>query len=64
MQLLDDHLWDLYSRGWISVEDMIDKCRSQPAMIEKVKRAGQSIGRAELDEEDVDVKGGDAKAGK
>ncbi len=64
MQLLDDHLWDLYSRGWISVEDMIDKCRSQPAMIEKVKRAGQSIGRAELDEEDVDIKGGDAKAGK
>ncbi len=61
MQLLDDHLWDLYSKGWISVEDMIDKCRSQPSMIEKVKRAGQSIGRAELDEEDVDTKGGDTK---
>jgi len=59
MQLLDDHLWTLYEKGWISVEDMIDKCRSQPAIIEKVKRAGQSIGRTELDEEDVDTsKGG------
>ena len=60
MQLLDDHLWTLYSRGWISVEDMIDKCRSQPTMIEKIKRAGHTIGRTELDEEDVDTKGGPA----
>ncbi len=57
MQLLDDHLWILYEKGWISVEDMIDKCRSQPAMIEKIKRAGHSIGRIELDSEDVDTKG-------
>jgi len=56
MQLLDDHLWTLYEKGWISVEDMIDKCRSQPSMIEKIKRAGQSIGRIELDSEDVDTK--------
>ncbi|MEZ6193926.1 MAG: type IV pilus twitching motility protein PilT [Phycisphaerales bacterium] len=56
MQLLDDHLWGLYEKGWISVEDMIDKCRSQPSMIEKIKRAGQSIGRIELDSEDVDTK--------
>jgi twitching motility protein PilT len=56
MQLLDDHLWSLYEKGWISVEDMIDKCRSQPSMIEKIKRAGQSIGRIELDSEDVDTK--------
>jgi twitching motility protein PilT len=60
MQLLDDHLWTLYEKGWISIEDMIDKCRSQPSVIEKVKRSGHSIGRTELDEEDVDTsKGGD-----
>ena len=64
MQLLDDHLWSLYEKGWISVEDMIDKCRSQPSIIERVKRAGQSIGRVELDEDDVDTSGSDAKSGK
>jgi twitching motility protein PilT len=58
MQLLDDHLWDLYEKGWISIEDMIDKCRYQPTIIEKVKRSGQSIGRTELDEEDVDTNKG------
>jgi len=57
MQLLDDHLWELQQKGWISVEDMIDKCRYQPSIIEKLKRAGQSIGRVELDEEDVDTSG-------
>ncbi len=61
MQLLDDHLWMLYEKGWISIEDMIDKCRYQPTIIEKVKRAGHSIGRTELDEEDVDTSKGDDK---
>jgi twitching motility protein PilT len=57
MQLLDDHLWSLYEKGWISIEDMIDKCRYQPTIIDKVKRAGHTVGRTELDEEDVDTKG-------
>ncbi len=57
MQLLDDHLWDLYEKGWISIEDMIDKCRYQPTIIDKIKRAGHSIGRTELDEDDVDTSG-------
>jgi len=60
MQLLDDHLWMLYEKGWISVEDMIDKCRYQPTVIEKIKRAGQSVGRIELDSEDVDTSTADA----
>ncbi len=51
MQLLDDHLWDLYSRGIISAEDMVDKSKNAGALIEKVHRAGQKIGRTELDEE-------------
>ncbi len=61
MQLLDDHLWMLYEKGWISIEDMIDKCRYQPTIIEKVKRAGHSIGRTELDQEDVDTNKSDDK---
>ncbi|MDO8304017.1 MAG: type IV pilus twitching motility protein PilT, partial [Sedimentisphaerales bacterium] len=31
MQLLDDHLWELYSTGKISLEEMVDKGR-QPAL--------------------------------
>jgi len=27
MQLLDDHLWQLYDQGIISVEELLDKCR-------------------------------------
>ena len=50
MQLLDDHLWSLYSKGWISAEEMIDKCRNPGDMTEKVHRSGGSVGRAELDE--------------
>ncbi|NBC11699.1 MAG: PilT/PilU family type 4a pilus ATPase [Planctomycetes bacterium] len=53
MQLLDDHLWSLYEKGMISVEDMIDKAKNSPALIEKVHRAGQQVGRVELDTEDV-----------
>ena len=53
MQLLDDHLWSLYEKGWISAEDMIDKSKNAPALIEKVHRAGQQVGRVELDSEDV-----------
>ena len=52
MQLLDDHLWSLYSEGKISAEDMIDKGRNGQALAEKVRRAGGTIGRIELDEAD------------
>lgn len=60
MQLLDDHLWDLFSRGVISAEDMIDKAKSPQVLVEKVHRTGQRVGRTELDESDGG--GGDASA--
>ncbi len=50
MKLLDDFLWELYSDGKISAEDMIDRAKSPDVLIEKVHRAGGKIGRAELDE--------------
>ncbi len=50
MQLLDDHLWDLYSRGIIAADIMIDKAREPQRLSEKVHRAGDSIGRIEFDE--------------
>ena len=50
MQLLDDHLWSLYEKGWISAEEMIDKSKNPGDLTEKVHRAGGSVGRTELDD--------------
>ncbi len=49
MQLLDDHLWELYRQRVISAEDMVDKAKEPTLLIEKVHRAGERIGRPELD---------------
>ncbi|WP_432800259.1 type IV pilus twitching motility protein PilT [Poriferisphaera sp. WC338] len=63
MQLLDDHLWDLYDKGWIDVGDMIDRAKSASTLIEKVHRAGGQVGRVELDEsEDAPAAGAAAAA--
>jgi len=41
MQLLDDHLWQLYETGKISLEEMLDKARQPAALLEKAeKKAG------------------------
>ncbi len=53
MQLLDDHLWSLYTKGMISPEEMIDKSKNPQTLADKVHQAGAQVGRAELDEEDV-----------
>ena len=52
MQLLDDHLWSLYSRGMISAEEMVDKSKNPADLTAKVHQIGQTVGRSELDEED------------
>jgi len=50
MQLLDDHLWTLYSQGVISAEEMIDKSKDPGELTERVHRSGGLVGRAELDQ--------------
>tara|TARA_R110002073_G_scaffold239285_1_gene400530 strand:+ start:20713 stop:21840 length:1128 start_codon:yes stop_codon:yes gene_type:complete len=55
MQLLDDHLWSLYSRGMISAEEMVDKCKNQADIRTKVHQAGGVIGRPELDDPEASV---------
>jgi len=35
MQLLDEHLWQLYDRGKITLEEMMDKARQQGALQDK-----------------------------
>jgi twitching motility protein PilT len=62
MQLLDDHLWSLYSRGMISAEEMIDKSKNPGDLRDKVHRLGRTIGRAEWDMDDSDM-GDDKKGG-
>ena len=37
MQLLDEHLWNLYDIGKISLEEMLDKARQPGALHEKAK---------------------------
>jgi twitching motility protein PilT len=49
MQLLDDHLWSLYTKGLIAADEMIDKSKDPGDLTEKVHRAGGQIGRTELD---------------
>ncbi len=51
MQLLDDHLWQLYEEGKINAEEMIDKGKDPGELTEKVHRAGGTVGRTELDME-------------
>lgn len=55
MQLLDDHLWELYTRGIIAAEDMVDKSRDPGAMVERIHKAGGKVGRTELDVEEEEA---------
>jgi len=50
MQLLDDHLWSLYTKGTISAEEMVDKAKDPGAIRDRVHAAGRTIGRPELDD--------------
>ena len=58
MQLLDDSLWDLYSRGIIAVEEMLERAQRREEVEEKLmqtsegrdalKRAGGPVDEAAL----------------
>ncbi len=56
MQLLDDHLWSLYTRGMISAEEMIDKSKNPADLTDKVHKLGRTVGRIEWDEGAEDEK--------
>src|SRR5215510_5544027 len=51
MQLLDDHLWSLYTRGMISAEEMIDVSKNPVELTSRIHRLGRTVGRMEWDEE-------------
>jgi twitching motility protein PilT len=54
MQLLDDHLWSLYSAGKIAAEEMIDKSKNPAELTDRIHRLGRTVGRQEWDE-DIDL---------
>ena len=69
MQLLDEHLWNLYDEGKITLEEMLDKGRAPGALQEKGpgqdrrrqgqdeeegRRSGQGTRRSRTDPQDVD----------
>ena len=56
MQLLDDHLWSLYSKGMISAEEMIDVSKNPVELTSRIHRLGRTVGRMEWDEEDAEAK--------
>ena len=49
MQLLDEHLWTIYSKGLISAEEMVDKARNPGDLSERVRRSGVQLSRTELE---------------
>jgi len=51
MQLLDDHLWELYSADRISLEEMLDKARQPAALLEKAEKSVAANGDKGLDDE-------------
>ena len=54
MQLLDEHLWSLYSKGVIGAEEMVDKAKNPGDLRDRVHKLGRTVGRAELDGDDVE----------
>ena len=62
MQLLDDHIWQLYDSGRISLEEMIDKSRQPGALQDKAEEKlnllrgkGKAKKKAEAKEEMEDI---------
>jgi twitching motility protein PilT len=49
MQLLDEHLWTLYSGGKIAADEMVDKAKNPTELRDRVHKLGRTVGRAELD---------------
>lgn len=55
MQLLDDHLWELFENSIISAESLIDLSRDPSASIEKLHASGKNVGRTELTNEEIAI---------
>lgn len=61
MQLLDDHLWDLYAAGKIALDEMIDKSRN-PGLL-KDKAEGKTTRTARRDDDMGDMNEAEGQVG-
>lgn len=43
MQLLDEHLWSIYSKGMITIEEMIENSRNPDDLKERIRKAGGTV---------------------
>ncbi|HRK31495.1 MAG TPA: type IV pilus twitching motility protein PilT [Tepidisphaeraceae bacterium] len=57
MQLLDDHLWQLFQAGKISAEEAVDKSKVPGSMVDRLTKAGVGV-----DVEDEYPEAGEAEA--
>jgi twitching motility protein PilT len=53
MQLLDDHLWQLYMAGKIAADEMIDVSKNPADLSNKLRSIGRTTGRIEWDDEEA-----------
>ena len=57
MQLMDDHLWQLYNNKLNDKEEMLNHAREPHELREKLKKAGQTLGSNEKGKEEKPVDG-------
>ena len=48
MQLLDDHLWQLYTEGKIDATECVDKSKDPDEMARRIQQAGGAISRSDM----------------
>jgi twitching motility protein PilT len=51
MQLLDDHLWELFAAERITLEEMLDKARQPDVLLEKAEKRMSAAGEGGLGED-------------
>ncbi|RKY06843.1 MAG: type IV pili twitching motility protein PilT [Planctomycetota bacterium] len=51
MQLLDDHLWELFASEQITMEEMLDKARQPDALLEKAEKRKSAGGEGGIGED-------------
>ena len=49
MQLLDEHLWSIYSKGMITIEEMIENSRNPDDLKERIRKAGGTVPGMDFD---------------
>src|SRR3954449_9251344 len=60
MQLLDDHLWSLFTQGKISQEEAIDKSKIPGQMVDKMQKNGYQV---DIEDDALMAEAGDAGGG-